>query len=265
MRKAIVLFCASMLPAQTGSGTTAQQLQGTGEYVSTSATNICSRTQVTTVRQTSTTLTLANGASASAPQAIRTISASAPRTRAFSAPVTVTITGGTGVSSLVEFWAVPTSTSVALYVINNSGSTISCSPSCTVVLGSSAGATTARAGVRLATWSVSAGTPVTWDVSGGTNYNAAFDCNLQSISLFNNSAGVVSVTLTTAGGTSMPWLPTPLTLDPGSIFSMTAPATGSTAGPTTGIYHEGGLNVSASVGGVVAMRFNTILYIPTGQ
>ena len=266
MRKAIlVLALAAGTAGQTSSGLTAIQLQGTGEWVSTSATNICSRNQVTTVRQTPSTLVVANGASGTAPQTVRLVSATAPRTRIFTAPITVSITGGQGVASLVEFWAVPTTTSVSLYVTNNSGSTMSCSPTCNVITSTSGSAATARAGIRLATWTVSAGNPVTWDTSGGTLYNTNFDCNLQSISLFNNSVSVVSVTMTTASGLSLPWVPNPLTLDPGSIFSMSAPATGSTAGPTTGIYHEGGLNVSASVGGVIAMRFNTILYVPSGQ
>lgn len=265
MRKAMILLAALSTWGQTSTGLTAIQLQGTGEYVSTSATNICSRAQVTTVRQTASSLVVANGASGTTPQMIRLVSTSAPRTRHFTAPITVTITGGSGVASEVEFWAVPTTTSVSLYVINFSGSTMSCSPSCTVLTAASGAAVaTARAGVRLAKATVSAGNPVTWDVSGVTQYNTAFDCNLQSLSLYNPSGSIVTVTMTTASGLSLPWLPA-ITLDPGGLFSMSAPGTGSTAGPTTGIFHEGGLTISASTGGAVVVRYNTILYIPAGQ
>jgi hypothetical protein len=168
------------------------------------------------------------------------------------------------VASTVEIWGVPTTSGLAIYVINSSGSVMECTPSCITTISGTPTAVTARAGVKLATWQVTSGTPVNFALTGGTVFNTAVDCNLQSISLFNNSAGAVTVTLATAGGLQLPWVG-PFVINPFSVAAIAAPATGSTAGPTTGIYQEGGLLVSASVGGVVTMHFNTILYTVKGQ
>ena len=241
----------------------AQQLQSTGELVGTAGNNICAKSTVSVVRASATALTIGYGTSLTAPAIVRVASSTVPRTRILTAPVTLNVVGGVGVASEVEIWGVPTTNGLGIHVINSSGSSMACTPTCTVTVSGTPAAVAARAGVKLATWTVATGTPVSFNLTGGTVNNGAYDCNVQSLSLFNNSASAVTVTMATAGGLQLPWIG-PLTISAYGVVAVSAPPVSTAQAVTAGIYQEGGMIVSASTGGVVSLQFNTVLYAPKG-
>ncbi len=199
-----------------------------------SAINICRQSTVAVVRATAATLTIANGAGATAPQYFF-FAYPFPKSRQTAAATTLTITAGTA-SGTVYLYAKLNAdgTTLSYTVLNTTANTLTCTtgPACTFASTNSSTASSIRnTGIYLWSWTMTTGE---FDVGGGAQWETARDCWVDMITVSNVGA---ATTILTADGQTTPFQLFPTTaIEAGQAFVVTIPG---------GMYFESGLSITA--------------------
>lgn len=180
------------------------------ELLPASAVTVTDTHNVSVVRASSTTLTIGNGASATAPQTVRALGANNGEyyPRQFTSANTLTSTAG-GASGTIWIYVLPTAgtgttvTSFSTVILSNLGGTLTCTgtPTCQVVsTQSTVGRQAIARGVYIAAATMTAGSPATFDTSGVTIQSQNQNAWMRSITISNITGGAVTVTLTDGKG-----------------------------------------------------------------